>query len=119
MGLKDKTLFKTSTVKELEDLDQKMLDEKTGRKNQAEAARNPGTGEKPNKAYAHKVKRSDYPDNLVIMYRDSIMHDKMIAKFESQISSDEGHTRERLAELRPGSGVIVLRTNYASTGKAM
>ena len=109
---RDRILYRTSTVKELEDLYQKMLDEDTVRKNQAEEERCRGTEEKPRKFYTRKIKRSDFPDDVVIMYRDSDMHDKMVAEFESQIGMDAEHTEERLAHLAPRFGIILLRSNF-------
>jgi len=107
----DAILYRTSTVKELEDLYQKMIDEATEKKNQAEIARCKETDEKPKKYYSRKIKRSDYPDDFVIMYRDSDMHDKMVAEFESQIGADPEHTYEKLAQLGPQFGIIILRVN--------
>ena len=112
LARKDTILFRMSTVKDLEDLYQQMIDEETARKNQEEIARCRGTAEKPVKHYSRKIKRSLYPDDLVIMYRDNDMHDKMIAEFKSQIGTDPAHTEEKLAELGPGFGIIILRTNY-------
>lgn len=109
---RDRILYRTSTVKELEDLYQKILDEDTERKNQAEEERCRSTREKPRKYYTRKIKRSDFPDDLVIMFRDSDMHDKMVAEFESQIGMDAEHTEERLAQLAPGFGIILLRCNF-------
>ena len=113
-GLKyqDPILFRLSTVKELEDLYQQMLDEEAERKNQEEAARCQGTGEKPAKHYSRRITRSKYPEDLVILYRDSDMHDKMVAEFASQIGTDSSHTEKKLDELGPQFGIIVLRTNY-------
>ena len=108
----DAILFRGSTVRDLENLYQQMLDEETEKKNQAETARCQGTDEKPKKHYPPKIKRSQYPDDLVIMYRDSDMHDKMVAEFESQTGTDSAHTEERLAELGSKFGIIILRTNY-------
>ncbi len=109
----DTILFRKSTVKDLEDLYQQMLDEEAEKKNQEEISRCQGTGDKPVKHYPRKVKRSQYPDDLVIMYRDSDMHDKMVAEFESQIGTDSAHTEEKLAELGPKFGIIILRTNHS------
>ena len=109
----DTILCRMSTVKEMEDLYQRMLNEEAERKNRDEADRCKGTSEKPKKHYARKIARSEYPDDLVILYRDSDMHDKMVAEFESQIGSDADHTSEKLAQLGPKFGIIVLRTNKA------
>ena len=109
---KDVILFRTSTVRELEDLYQKMVDEETDQKNQAEITRCQGTNEKPKKYYSRKIKRSEFQDDPVIMYRDSDMHDKMVEEFESQIGIDSDHTKEKLARLGPRFGIILLRCNY-------
>ena len=109
---KDWILFRASTVKELEDVYQKMLEEDAERKNQAEEERCKGTEEKPRTFYAHQIKRSRFPNDLVIMYQDRDMHDKMVAEFKSQIGTDTDHTEERLAQLAPGFGIILLRCNF-------
>lgn len=112
MVVKDVILYRTSTVKELENLYQAMLNEEVEHKNQAEIARCQGTSEKPKKYFSRRIKRSDYPDDTIIMYRDSVMHDKMVCEFESQIGNDPDHTYEKLSSLGPQFGIIVLRTNY-------
>ena len=110
---KDTILYRTSTVKDLENLYQAMLSEEIERKNQAEIARCQGTDEKPKKYYPRRIKRSEYPDDTVIMYRDSLMHDKMVFEYESQIGPGSEHTYEKLAQLEPQFGIIILRTNYS------
>ena len=47
------------------------------------------------------------------MYRDSLMHDKMVFEYESQIGPGSEHTYEKLAQLEPQFGIIILRTNYS------
>lgn len=103
-------LYRETTVSELEDAYQKILDERIERKNQSEAAEC-RDGEKPKKHYSRKVKRSDYGGDRVIICRDEAMHKKMVDEYLSQIGSDDEHTSEKLEELAPGFGVIVLRTN--------
>ena len=110
---KDRILYRASTVKELENIYQNMLEEDTDRKNQAEAKRCNDTEEKPRKFYTRNIKRSDYPNDLVIMFRDSDMHDKMVAEFEAHIGTDADHTEERLAQLAPRFGIILLRCNFS------
>ncbi len=104
--------YRESTVKELEDLYQAILDERTEKKNQ-EAAAACKDGEKPRKYPRTKVKRSAYGDDRVIMFRDEEMHAKMVAEFRSQIGSDEKHTEKRLLELGPEFGLIIMRTNLS------
>lgn len=113
----DVILYRMSTVQELENLYQQMLDEETERKNQEEIAKCQGTDKKPKKHYSRKIKRSQYPDDLVIMYRDSEMHDKMVAEYESNIGTDAVHTEEKLEQLGPQFGIIILRTNYPHSNK--
>ena len=105
-----RVLYRETTVEALEDLYQKMLYDDADRKNHEEAAKCKD-GEKPKKHYARKIKRSKYSSDRVIICRDEDMHDKMVAEFCSQLGSDDVHTEQNLAELGPGFGVIVLRTN--------
>lgn len=108
----DTILYRSSTVKELEDLYQEILNEEAEKKNQAEIEKCKGTDKKPQKHYARSIKRSRFPDDPIIMYRDSDMHDKMVAEFRSQLGMDSDHTPERLEQLGPRFGIIILRTNY-------
>ena len=107
-------VYRESTVSELEDLYQQMLEDEAARKNQEELLKCK-EGEKAKKYYSQKIKRSAYGDDRVIMYRDEDMHNKMVAEFRQQIGSDEDHTEERLAKLGPGFGIIVIRTNLEKT----
>ena len=111
----DRILFAESTVKELEDLYQKELDKEAELKNQ-EAASNISSEEqdekeKIRKYYARKIKRSKFGDDRIIMYRDEDMHDKMVSEFREQIGKDDFHSEEKLQELGPQFGIIILRTN--------
>ena len=108
----DTILYRESTVKDLEDLYQTILDEKTEKKNQ-EAAAACKKGEKPKKIPRVKVKCSEYREDRVVMFRDEDMHDKMVAEYRSEIGTDENHTEERLSELSPGFGLIIMRTNLS------
>lgn len=110
-----RVLYRETTVSSLEEAFQQALDAETARRNLEEASRC-GEGEKPKKHYSRKVKRSDYGSDRVIVCRDEDMHDKMVSEFLSQVGADEAHTEERLAELAPGFGVIVLRTNLEKKG---
>ena len=106
----DKILYRETTVRQLEDAYQEILNAEAERKNSEEASKCKN-GEKPKKHYARKLKRSAYGDDRIIICRDEDMHAKMISEFRSQIGSDEFHTEDKLAALGPGFGVIVLRTN--------
>ena len=106
----DTILYKESTVHELEDLYQKKLDEEAERKNrEAQEKCRPGT--KLKKIYPRKITRSRFGNDRVIVFRDEDMHNKMVAEYLSQIGMDETHTEEKLSQLGPEFGVIVLRTN--------
>lgn len=106
-------LYRESTVHELEDLYQILLDEETALKNQEEME-SCKPGEKPKKRYPRKITRSKYGGDRVIIYRDEEMHRKMVSEFWSQIGTDDVHTEEKLAQLGPEFGIIVLRTNKDS-----
>ena len=106
----DTILYRESTVKELEDLYQSMLDEKAAKKDM-EAATACKPGEKPKKAPRTKVKRSAFSEDRVIMFRDEDMHKKMVSEYRSQIGNDAEHTEENLASLGPEFGLIIMRTN--------
>lgn len=103
-------VYRESTVSELEDLYQHILEAETAKKNLDEelTCKN---GEKPRKHYTQKLKRSTYSEDRIIMFRDEDMHRKMVDEFRQQIGSDEEHTEERLTQLGPGFGIIVIRTN--------
>ena len=106
----DRILYRETTVRFLEDVYQKKLDAEAERKNLEEAA-DYAEGKKLKKYYARKVKHSAHGDDRIIICRDEDMHSKMIQEFYSQLGSDDFHSEEKLAELGPGFGVIVLRTN--------
>lgn len=92
--------YRESTVKELENLYQTMIDNETDRKNAEIIAACPKV-EKPNLIQHRKIQRSLYPDDMVIMCRDSDMREKMVQDFKEQIGTDKNHTEERLAEVAP------------------
>lgn len=108
--------YRESTVKELENLYQTMIDNETDRKNAEIIAACP-KGEKPKLIQHRKIQRSLYPDDRVIMCRDSDMHEKMVQDFKEQIGTDKNHTEERLAEVAPFFGLILLRTNFTVAEK--
>ena len=110
---KDTILFRESTVKDLEDIYQTILDKRVEQKNK-EAAEACPPGKKPKKYPRTKVKRSAYGDDRVIMFRDEDMHSKMVAEYRSQIGRDDEHTEEKLAKLGPEFGLIIMRTNLES-----
>ncbi len=104
--------YRELSAYELEDIYQTILDKKVEQKNkEAEKASKPG--EKTKKYYRQIVKRSDYGDDRIIMFRDEDMHKKMVADYKSQIGADENCTEEKLAELAPKFGLIILRTNMS------
>ena len=103
-------LYRESTVKELEDLYQMELDIKAEREFEENINQNK-SGETLKKSCEKKVKRSDFPNDRIVMYRDTEMHDKMMKEYRSQIGMDKEHTEERLKELGPQFGIIILRFN--------
>jgi hypothetical protein len=109
----DTILYRESTVEDLENLYQTILDERTEKKNQ-EAVLNCKKGEKPTVYPKSKVKRSAYGKDRIVMFRDEDMHDKMVAEYRSEIGTDESHTKEKLAELGPEFGLIIMRTNRSN-----
>ena len=106
----DKILYRETTVGELEDAYQAILNDEAMRKNLDEIEKC-GDGKKPKKHYARKLKKSAYGNDRIIICRDEDMHSKLVSKFRSQIGADTDHTEERLERLAPGFGVIVLRCN--------
>lgn len=109
----DTILYRESTVRELEELYQKQIDEDIALKNQKELE-SCKPGEKPKRHYPRKIKHSKYGDDRVIIYRDEEMHRKMVSEFWSQLGTDDTHTEEKLTQLGPEFGIIVLRTNRNS-----
>lgn len=111
----DRILFVGSTVIDLENLYQEDLDKDAELKNKAasknEDAEGAETQTKIKKVYSRKIKRSAFGTDRIIMYRDEDMHDKMICEFREQLGRDDFHTEEKLKELGPQFGIIVLRTN--------
>ena len=103
-------LYKETTVSEMEDAYQEQLNIAAEKKNK-EANVNAASNEKPKKHYPRKIQRSTFGSDRLILYRDEDMHAKMVSEFRQQIGMDDQHTEERLAELGPTFGIIVLRTN--------
>ena len=103
-------MYRESTVSELEQQYQEYLDAQAAEKNK-EAKATCAKGEKPKKFYSRKITRSDFGSDRIIMYRDEDMHDKMVAEYRSEIGTDETHTLEKLNELEPEFGLIIIRTN--------
>ncbi|MBQ7424610.1 MAG: hypothetical protein IJV19_07705, partial [Prevotella sp.] len=112
----DTILFVESTVKELEDKYQTKLNLAAELKNQELSAQS-NPDENRRKVYARKIKRSNYGDDRIIMFRDEDMHAKMISEFREQMGQDDFHTEEKLKELGPSFGIIVLRTNLEKKSK--
>lgn len=106
----DKILYRETTVRTLEDVFQTILNDEANRKNLDEIAKCE-SGRKPKKHYARKIKRSSHGEDRIITCRDEDMHNKMVGEFCAQIGADDDHTEDRLKELAPGFGVIVLRSN--------
>ena len=72
-------------------------------------------GEKPTKFfYPKKVERSAFPNDRVIIYKDQLMHDKLVYDYRKNIG-DGKHTEEELDRLEKQFGVIVLRINDDKT----
>ena len=103
-------LYKESTVAELEALDDKKKEEEACRKNEMEKARCKN-GETPRKYYPSYNKKSKWGSDRVIVYRDQVMHDKLVFDYRSQIGIDSKHTEEEFKRLEPFFGVIVLRVD--------
>ena len=101
-------LYKESNVSELEALDDQKKREEAIRKNELEKARCKD-GETPIKHYPHYNGKSLWGKDRVIVYRDQVMHDKLVYDYRSQIGIDTKHTEEELHRLEPFFGVIVLR----------
>lgn len=60
---------------------------------------------------SHKVERSAFGGDRVIICRDEEMRRRLGAEFLSNIGSDKRHTVERYMALEPTFGLILLRTN--------
>ena len=67
-------------------------------------------GEKLPKIYPGKINTSQFPKDRVIVYKDSLMHDRLVFDYRCNIG-DGKHTEEELTALEPQFGVILLRTN--------
>ena len=109
-------LYRESTMSELEDIAQTLLDDEIRRKNEESIASCP-KGDKPKKYYRRKIARTNYGQDRVIMYRDEQMHEALSREFREQIGQDNEHTQERYEELEPCFGLILLRTEKDGTAK--
>ena len=109
-------LYRESTMSELEDIAQTLLDDDIRRKNEESIASCP-KGVKPKKYYHRKITRTNYGQDRVIMYRDEQMHEALSREFQEQIGQDNEHTQERYEELEPYFGLILLRTEKDGTAK--
>jgi len=106
----DTILYREATAGQLEDLHEKRMEAEMERRNR-EIIDTCSENEKPGLIPEGKLRRSQFPQDRVIMFRDSEMHERMIQEYREQIGSDEEHTQENLAQAEPQFGVIVLRTN--------
>lgn len=113
----DTILYHEATVEHLEDIHQKKIDANIEQRN-IEIVDACPANEKPELIPKGKIMRSQFPEDRVIMFRDSEMHEKMIQEYREQIGSDLEHTEETLAEIGPQFGIIVLRTNYTKAEQA-
>ncbi len=103
-------LYKESTVAALEAMDDQRKDAEAHQKNEREKAQCKD-GEKPKKYYPQYNKKSQWGEDRVIIYRDVVMHDKLVYDYRSQIGIDPRHTEEEFQRLEPFFGVIVLRVD--------
>ena len=103
-------LYKESTVAELEAMDDQKKQEEANLRNEAEKAKG-NNGEEPKKHYPQYNKKSTWGQDRVIVYRDQVMHDRLVYDYRSQIGIDAGHTEEEFQRLEPFFGVIVLRVD--------
>ena len=104
--------YKESTVAELEVLDDRKKDADAYRKNELAKA-NCKEGETPKKHYPQYNKKSKWGKDRVIVYRDQVMHDKLVYDYRSQIGMDKRHTEKEFERLEPFFGVIVLRVDQS------
>ena len=103
-------LYKESTVSKLETLDDKKKEDESYRRNELEKAKCK-EGETAKKHYPQYNKKSKWGEDRVIVYRDQVMHDRLVYDYRSQIGIDRGHTEEEFQRLEPFFGVIVLRVD--------
>lgn len=101
-------MYKESTVGELEALDDKKKEEEARKKNEMEEA-NRKEGEPLKKYYPQHNKKPKWSEDRVIVYRDQVMHDKLVYDYRSQIGINSKYTEEQFQRISPFFGVIVLR----------
>jgi len=66
------------------------------------------------KIYPIKIVKSKYGTDRIIVFKDQLMHDKLVFDYKKSIG-DGVHTEEELERLEVQFGVIVLRTNDPQT----
>ena len=109
--------YKIYTVEEISESVWEDAQEKSRQINAARTA-NLKDGEKLKKHYPKREKYS-YPEDRIIVYKDSLMHDKLCYDYKKCIG-DGKHTEEEFNRLEPQFGVILLRTNdLVSTAEAI
>ena len=116
----DTVLYREFTVKELEDLAQRIANEKVEKDYQErlkEYEADPVGKRKPRTHKAKQISRSEYQSDKVILLRNETMHRKMRDEYLSQIGQDNVHTQEKYEELEPLFGVIVLRSNKTESAE--
>ena len=104
-------LYKECSVAELEASDDEHK-RQVAKERTEQAKAEAKEGQKPKKYYPQYNQKSEWGDDRVIMYRDKVMHDRLVYDYRIQIGRDKNHTEEDFAKKEPGFGVIVLRTNW-------
>lgn len=100
--------YRESTVKELENLYQTILDKKTQNQKPTAGCKDDETSQNPSQA---AINRSHYGNDRVIMFRDEGIHRTLELDYSYDIKYDEGHTEEELSRIGPEFGLMILRTN--------
>ena len=103
-------MYKESIVAELEALDDREKDNEASQKNEMAKAQCKA-GETPKKYYPQYNKKSEWGKDRVIIFRDLVMHDRLVYDYRSQIGIDSKHTEEDFRRLEPFFGVIILRVD--------
>ncbi len=103
-------LYRECTVAELEAIDDARKQAANQQRNAEEEARCK-PDEKPKKHYVQLNRKSQWGEDRIIVYRDQVMHDRLVYDYRMQIGSDAKHTVEDLQRLESLFGVIVLRVN--------
>ena len=110
--------YQEYTVEELEKLAEQDAKAEADAFN-AEAKKMLQPGEEFKEKAPRKISHSLYPADRVVVYRDQLMHDRCVFEYRCHMG-DGKHTEEKLAELEPFFGIILLRTNDLNiTAKAL